>query len=143
MESNTPESTVQVLSTAAQLVVPRHADAGALWLSAAKLHELTGWQLKPEGLCKDDACVPLPKGEEPIIEAGRVCASRLWELLERPMLHDAARSVWFLGEDAKERARQLASLEAPDFTLPDIEGKLHSLSDFRGQKVLLATWASW
>ena len=106
MESNTPESTVQVLSTAAQLAVPHHADAGALWLSAAKLHELTGWQLKPEGLCKDDTCVPLPKGEEPIIEAGRVCASRLWERLERPMLHDAARSVWFLGEDAQDRPRQ-------------------------------------
>ena len=28
-------------------------------------------------------------------------------------------------------------------TLPDITGKLHSLSDFRGKKVFLATWASW
>jgi peroxiredoxin len=48
-----------------------------------------------------------------------------------------------LGEAAEDRARQLASLEALDFTLPDIEGVLHSLSDFRGKKVLLATWASW
>ena len=143
MESNTPESTVQVLSTTAQLAVPPQADGGALWLSTAELQELTGWELKPEGLCKVDACVPLPKGEEPIVEADRVCVSRLWERLERPVLHDATRSAWFLGEDAKDRARQLASLEAPDFTLPDVEGKLHSLSDFRGKKVLLATWASW
>ncbi|MBI3853814.1 MAG: redoxin domain-containing protein [Verrucomicrobia bacterium] len=32
---------------------------------------------------------------------------------------------------------------APDFTLPDLKGKAHSLSDFRGKKVLLITWASW
>jgi peroxiredoxin len=34
-------------------------------------------------------------------------------------------------------------LEAPDFTLPDIDGQLHSLSDFLGKKVFLVTWASW
>jgi peroxiredoxin len=35
------------------------------------------------------------------------------------------------------------TLEAPDFTLPDIDGKQHSLSDYRGKKVLLLSWASW
>ena len=28
-------------------------------------------------------------------------------------------------------------IQAPDFTLPDQNGQLHSLSDFRGQKVIL------
>lgn len=32
---------------------------------------------------------------------------------------------------------------APDFTLPDIEGKEISLSDFKGKTVLLTFWASW
>ena len=32
---------------------------------------------------------------------------------------------------------------APDFTLPDLDGKLHSLSDYRGKKVVLMSWASW
>jgi len=59
------------------------------------------------------------------------------------VLHDASRKTWMLGESAADRGRRLESLEAPDFTLPDIEGQPHSLSDFRGQKVLLATWASW
>ena len=48
-----------------------------------------------------------------------------------------------LVRSAADRSRDLESLEAPDFTLPDIEGKLHSLSDYRGKKVFLATWASW
>ena len=32
---------------------------------------------------------------------------------------------------------------APNFTLPDLNGKPHTLADFRGKKVLLVTWASW
>ena len=74
---------------------------------------------------------------------GEVCASALWRELDRPVLGDAAGKTWVLGESASDRQSKLESLLAPDFTLPDIEGKLHSLSDYRGKKVLLATWASW
>jgi peroxiredoxin len=34
-------------------------------------------------------------------------------------------------------------MEAPDFTLPDLRGRLHSLRDQRGKKTLLIAWASW
>jgi len=43
----------------------------------------------------------------------------------------------------RDRAAALDSGEAPDFTLPDLDGKLHSLSDHRGKKVLLIAYASW
>ncbi len=33
--------------------------------------------------------------------------------------------------------------DAPDFTLTDIEGKEHKLSDYRGKNVLLTFWATW
>jgi hypothetical protein len=115
-----------------------------LWTRAADLERATGWTLKPEGLCRDEVCVALaPSDRERLIDGETVCASGLWETLGRPVLHDQARSVWMLGEAAADRSRSLESLEAPDFTLPDITGKLHSLSDFRGKKVFLATWASW
>ena len=32
---------------------------------------------------------------------------------------------------------------APDFTLPDLAGMPHTLSELRGKKVFLCTWASW
>jgi peroxiredoxin len=32
---------------------------------------------------------------------------------------------------------------APDFTLPDLDGKMHRLSDFRGRVVFLNLWATW
>src|SRR5204863_164307 len=49
----------------------------------------------------------------------------------------------YLGVAASVRARALASLEAPDFTLPDLDGRLHTLSNHRGKKVLLVAYASW
>jgi peroxiredoxin len=32
---------------------------------------------------------------------------------------------------------------APDFTLPDLDGRPHSLSDYRGQWVVVNYWATW
>ena len=64
------------------------------------------------------------------------------ELVHQPVAHDAALSTWYFGLRSDQR-QQLNSLEAPDFTLPDLQGKLHRLSDFRGKKILLVTWASW
>ena len=37
----------------------------------------------------------------------------------------------------------VVGMNAPDFTLPDRNGKPVKLSQFRGKKVLLLTWASW
>jgi len=33
--------------------------------------------------------------------------------------------------------------EAPDFTLRDLDGKVHKLSDYRGKDVMLVFWATW
>ena len=137
---------VHVLSAGRDLSTtrsPGHPD-DALWIQAAALERATGWTLEPEGLCRGDVCTVLaPSDRERLVDGDAVCASQLWELLGRPVLHDEGRSVWMLGEAAADRRAQLESLEAPDFTLPDITGKLHSLSDFRGKKVFLSTWASW
>jgi hypothetical protein len=117
---------------------------GQLWLSAADAASATGWTLKPEGLCRDDRCVPLPPGRErELARDGRIDAAALWRRLGRPVVHSDRGDVWVLGRSAEDRAADLRSLEAPDVTLPDPSGRPHSLSDHRGKKVLLVTWASW
>ena len=63
-------------------------------------------------------------------------------LVHQPVAHDEALVMWYFGLRSDQR-QGLSSLEAPDFTLPDMNGKIHSLSNFRGKKVLLLTWASW
>ncbi len=136
----------KILATGHELTRARDVDRAAdqLWLTANDLEEVTGWLLKPEGLCKEDACVPLSPGLlEKLVDGDEINASGLWTALERPVLHDNAYATWMLGEGAQDRSRQLESLVAPDFSLPDIDGNLHSLSDYRGKKVMIASWASW
>lgn len=65
------------------------------------------------------------------------------EAAGRPVAVDLDARVAYLGISAAERAKALASLEAPDFSLPDLDGRPHSLSGYRGKKVLLVAYASW
>ncbi len=121
------------------------AQPGAgLWMDPAEVTAATGWTLKPEGLCKGDICVPVPAGQEAeFVADGSVNLGMFWTHMGKTATASAAGDVWFLGEGAQTRNNALLSLQAPDFTLPDFDGKLHSLSDFRRQRVLLITWASW
>ena len=117
---------------------------GELWLSASDTAAITGWSMKPEGFCKDDVCVPMPLGEaDRFVKDEAINVSAFWALMGKPVVRSEAADVWLLGEGAGPRNDALLSLEAPDFTLPDLDGKSHSLSDFRGKRVLLITWASW
>jgi AhpC/TSA family len=136
---------VTILIDNRELEEPHAAGGGdALWLPAERMQPVTGWQPRPEGLCRGDTCVPVPAGREAsFVSGGRVNAAAFWRHLGHPALHDDAGSVWVLGQSAGARRERLASLEAPDFELPDLEGRPHRLSDYRGRKVLLATWASW
>ena len=127
-----------------ELEPERAPDANSLWISAPRLAELTGWELKPEGFCQDEVCVPVaPDARAQLVDGEQVNAVGLWKLLQRPVLGDESHSLWVLGDGAQERAQRLGSLEAPDFTLPDLAGKEHRLSSYRGKKVFLTTWSSW
>jgi hypothetical protein len=119
-------------------------DGDSLWLSAEDVLRATGWALTPEGLCRDDACVPLPPGREAgLVDGDAVDAAALWRALGHPVVRDDAGQAWVLGTAAGERADALRSLQAPDFALSDLEGRVHTLSEHRGRKVFLVTWASW
>ena len=115
-----------------------------LWLPIEDLTRATGWTMKPEGLCRGEVCVPVPKDQnDQFVREGAVNVAEFWRHTDSPVLHDAAGDTWMLGNSAGERARALETLEAPDFTLPDLDGKPHSLSDYRGKRVFLTTWSSW
>ncbi len=115
-----------------------------LWLSAADTAAITGWSMKPEGFCKDDICVPTPPGKaDRFVQGDSINVSAFWDLMGKPAVRTADADVLLLGEGASPRNDALLSLQAPEFTLPDLDGNLHSLSDYRGKRVLLITWASW
>ena len=120
------------------------ADGENLWLSGRDLESATGWALKPEGLCKADVCVPVPRDRTgDFVSGGEINVAAFWRHMDLPLVHDDSGQTWVLGESATSRSAQLQSLDAPDFTLPDLDGRQHSLAAQRGKKVLLVTWASW
>ena len=121
-----------------------HGDGDSLWLDRSDIERATGWSWKPQGLCHGDTCIPWrQRASRPSATRDRLDVAALWRSVGWPVVHDAAAAVWVLGEGAARRAKALTSLEAPDFELPDLDGHLHRLSDHRGRRVFLATWASW
>lgn len=133
-----------VLTDQAEVAVAARRAPPGLWLDAADLAAVTGYAVKPEGFCKDDICVPVPRGEGRYVDdAGNIDAAAFWRHIGNVAVSDAAGETWAFGAGAGERAQALATLEAPDFELPDFDGVMHRLSDYRGQKIFLSTWASW
>ena len=111
-------------------------------LSPAEVERALGWELGPQGLCQGDRCVPAPPSSG-LVRDGQVDLAALAALLGRPLALDADERAACLGVAASDRASRLASLDAPDFTLPDLDGRPVTLSGFRGKKVFLLAWASW
>jgi hypothetical protein len=117
--------------------------AGArVLLTPAAVERALGWALQPEGFCREGVCVPVRDGSRAVVN-GAVDLAGLADLLGRPLALDLDERAAAMGASAHDRATALSSLEAPDFTLPDIDGRMHALSTHRGKKVFLAVWASW
>ncbi len=119
-----------------------------LWITTGDLTRATRFVIKPQGVCRDELCFPLPNNRkaEFVSKKGATTwfnLSNFARLIRQSFVTDQKNNVWYFGVRAEEQNGYLASLEAPNFTLPDLNGKPHSLADFRGKKVLLVTWASW
>ncbi|MDG2028434.1 MAG: redoxin domain-containing protein [Acidimicrobiales bacterium] len=136
-----------VLANDESTTVDSLPDAGPdLWVRTDQLPEATGWELKPEGACLDELCVPLLGDEktEWVQEhrgAQWLKYSALADKVGQKYVHDD--DVWSLGTVPHARHSTLGSGFAPDFEVTDRDGRAIRLSDLRGKKVLLVTWASW
>jgi hypothetical protein len=109
-----------------------------LEITPDELERQTGWELKPEGLCKHERCVPLPAGSG---TDGMVDVTVVAERLGMPLVHDDRHEVWALGAESGDHV--LASAELPPIVLADVDGRPFDLASLRGEKVLIAAWASW
>lgn len=119
-----------------------------LWVSPEDLTRINGFVLKPEGACLDEICIPIKQDEDSALfvrRAGQswVNVSELARKLQQPIVSNPEVSVWSFGAIPLVRRPFLDSAIAPDFALMDRNGKEVRLSDFRGKKVMIMTWASW
>lgn len=106
------------------------------------LVDAIGWELKPEGLCRADVCVPVR--DRASIQAGDgVDLVAVAGALGRPAVASVESGVVAIGQPASVRQRAIDGLEAVPFTLPDLDGEPHSLAEWSGKKKLLHVFASW
>ena len=119
-----------------------------LWVTPEDLTRINGFEIKPQGVCLDELCIPLRQDEDSDLFVTRrgqqwFNVTQLAERLDQAFVVDREHRVWSFGELPVKRTAFLESALAPDFTLQDRDGNDVRLSDFRGKKVLILTWASW
>lgn len=117
---------------------------GQLWISKSDAERIIGRPAQEEELRSGESGNSISPGQgDDFLRDGEVNIAAFWRRMGRPALCSDSGKVWMLGNSAGDIGAALQSLQAPDFTLPDQQGNLHALSDFRGKKVFLASWASW
>jgi hypothetical protein len=113
-------------------------DPKDLWVRAADLPRINDFELKQQGACRADLCIPI---------ANELKSGPWFNLtgfarrIKQAYVADAG--AWSFGEIPVVRGDFYRSRMAPDFAVPDRQGRIVHLSDFRGRKVLVVTWASW
>jgi hypothetical protein len=115
---------------------------GRVLLNPTELPAALGWELKPEGLCRDDVCVPVRRPSD-LLVGDNLDLSAVAAALGRPAVVDADAGLVAVALDAESRRQALDDLVAPPFALADLEGTVHTLDEWRGQKKLLSAFASW
>jgi peroxiredoxin len=118
------------------------ADRETFLVDAADLTRVLGWELKPSGLCRDDVCVPIRDMDAVLVE-DRLDVVAVAAAVGQPAVADLDAGIVAVALPAQLRRGALRDLHAPDFTLPDLEGTPHSLSEWAGRKRLLVTFSSW
>src|ERR1043166_10195055 len=78
----------------------------AVRLPVTALQTALGWELKPQGLCKDDRCIPTV-GRNNLVTTDGVDLAAFAAVLSRPLALDAAERVAYLGGSAADRSAQL------------------------------------
>lgn len=121
-------------------------DGEDLLVPVDQVAAITGFELKPQGLCAGEVCIPMPTSEPWVAERdGKKLfnVTRFAKRVDQAFVSDKDLKVWSFTPVPRPETSPLLAGEAPDFALQDRDGRTVRLSDFRGKKVLVLTWASW
>jgi peroxiredoxin len=110
-------------------------------VDADALTRATGWELKPEGLCRGEVCKPL-LGRAVATDNGQIRLPEWAAALGYLAASDPEYGVVALVPDASSAAIEIGA-QAPEVALPGVDGRVHALDDLAGRKRVLVAWASW
>ena len=125
----------------------RLAETGAsdgLLIRRDDLPRVNGFELKSEGACRDELCIPI--GEDLLIEQD----GREWfdlaafaDLVGQPYVADRPAGALSFGEIPARRDSMMVDAMAPEFEVTDRQGRRIGTADLKGKKALIVTWSSW
>ncbi len=102
-------------------------------ISSAAFEAATGWEIKPEGACKRDVCVPLSDNRD---------IPSIAQRLGMAVVTDDTTGQVAIGP-ASLGGKALDTAVMPDVVLHDLDGNEVNLSRFHGEKMVLVGWAPY
>jgi len=139
-----PEGSTTVLYQGKAVTLSETGNGDGLLIRPDDLSRVNGFELKPEGACFRDMCIPM--NDDLLVEQD----GRQWfdltafaDLLGQPYVADRESRVWSFAEIPAKREGMLVNAMAPEFEVTDRQGKVVRLADFKGKKALIVTWSSW
>jgi len=133
-----------VLYQGKQITLTNIGDGERLLIDPADLTRINGFEVKAEGACYEDACIPITS--DLLVQQG----DRTWldlcafaDLIEQPYVADTQARVWSFADIPARRENLMVSAQAPDFEVKDRQGNVIRMADFKGKKALIVTWSSW
>jgi hypothetical protein len=140
----TGSTTVLYQGRAITLSETAPAENDNLLIRPSDLSKVNGFELRPEGACYGDMCIPM--NNDLLIEQD----GKEWfdlaafaDLLGQPYVVDRDHSVWSFAEIPAKRESMMVDAMAPDFEVTDRQGNVIRMADLKGKKALIVTWSSW
>ncbi|MFT5209040.1 MAG: hypothetical protein ACI9CE_000758 [Flavobacterium sp.] len=141
-----PGAGATVLYLGKTIQIERCLDEDDLWITPQDLTRVNGFELKSEGLCYQDLCIPIAEDTQLL----KVVDGQQWfnvkafaDWLEQANMVDSETKTWCFGDIPAVREGMMANAMAPDFDITDRQGEVVRMSDYKGKKALIITWSSW
>jgi len=139
-----PKGSTTVLYQGKKIVLAETGASDALLVRPADLPSINGFELKPEGACYNDLCIPL--NDDLLVQQSGTEWFNLTafaDLLGQPWVADTDAAVWSFAEIPAKRENTMVHALAPDFEVTDRSGQVIRMADLKGKKALIVTWSSW
>lgn len=139
-----PEGSTTVLYQGKKITLDETGEGDELLIRPEDLPAVNGFELKPEGACFADLCIPI-KDDLLVEQNGRQWfnLTAFANLLEQQCVADIESRVWSFAEIPAKCENMMVNAMAPDFEIEDRQGNVIRMADFKGKKALIVTWSSW
>jgi hypothetical protein len=139
-----PPGSATVLYSGKTFTLSPVGQGSSLLIKPEELTRINGFEVKPQGACYEEACIPLTK--DVLVEQD----GERWfdltafaDLIGQPYVADLEARVWSFAEIPAKRERTTVDAMAPDFEIKDRQGRVVRMADLKGKKALIVTWSSW